>query len=266
MKGSSMEYKDFDLQREKAVQIKSKIKAITFDLWGTLVDESGHLSHKPPFKQQRQNYLRMKLAEHGHIFSRDNVTSAYTATRDYFEERWRKAQSFDAELGVKYMLQQLKTELPQDVLDDTILFFEEVVNQMTLPLFPGTADALAECSKKYRLGIISDTAWISGEVLRGQLNRHNVLRHFDALLFSNEVGVCKPHENIFQRALDELQVKPEECLHIGDLQFTDIKGAKNMGMYAAWIYRPEYLDNAAADYGPDLIVNNVAHLGELLGD
>jgi putative hydrolase of the HAD superfamily len=70
-------------------------------------------------------------------------------------------------------------------------------------------------------------------VLRGILEDHGVLDRFDHWSFSDEVGVYKPHPEIFEHALAGLGgVAPERAAHVGDLHRTDVAGAKAMGITA----------------------------------
>ncbi|MEA2477194.1 MAG: putative hydrolase of the superfamily, partial [Actinomycetota bacterium] len=48
-----------------------------------------------------------------------------------------------------------------------------------------------------------------------------------------EVGVPKPGNEIFAKALAGLGVRPPEAIHVGDLKRTDIAGAHDIGMHAA---------------------------------
>jgi FMN phosphatase YigB (HAD superfamily) len=83
-----------------------------------------------------------------------------------------------------------------------------------------------------RLGIISDTGFSPGRVLRGFLSRAGLLHRFDpaALTFSDEVGVPKPNPRIFWAALEALGVEPSQAVHVGDLRATDVAGARSVGM------------------------------------
>src|SRR5690606_40365814 len=54
--------------------------------------------------------------------------------------------------------------------------------------------------------------------------------YFDIYVFSDETGVAKPHPEAFRRAYEPLGCLPSEALHIGDIERTDILGAKSAGM------------------------------------
>jgi FMN phosphatase YigB (HAD superfamily) len=85
-----------------------------------------------------------------------------------------------------------------------------------------------------RLGVICNTGWVGGEVLRDLLAHYDLLDQFDALVFSNEFGVSKPHTSIFEHMLDELgSIPPAQALHVGDLEHSDVAGALAAGMHAA---------------------------------
>ena len=62
--------------------------------------------------------------------------------------------------------------------------------------------------------------------------KEDMLEYFSAFSFSDETGVAKPHAFAFRKVLEELNCSPDEALHIGDIERTDIKGAVNVGMRA----------------------------------
>lgn len=249
---------------ERLEHIRSQIRAITFDFWGTLIDDTDLPVGTPSFSRQKQQYFRQVVAAHGYNLTNAEVEAAYRRVYAHFDRLWEQGLGFGAQDGIRFLLAQLRIELPDEVVEDLIRFHEEVVNQTTLKTFPGVPEAVRDLSRRYRLGIISDTAWTPGRVLRQQLARHGLDVYFQTMIFSGEIGYCKPNPRLFQAAIQALDVQPPQCLHIGDLQATDVRGAKEFGCFAAWIYRPGYLDNSKLDYKPDLVVDSVADLVGLL--
>lgn len=64
-------------------------------------------------------------------------------------------------------------------------------------------------------------------------------QYLDFVLSSYQAGFEKPDKEIFQKAmkLSELEnLKPSECLHIGDTPVTDYFGARDAGWYALLIH------------------------------
>ena len=53
---------------------------------------------------------------------------------------------------------------------------------------------------------------------------------FDTAVFSYEGGYLKPEPEIYLEALQRMQVKPEQCVFIGDGGSDELKGAKELGI------------------------------------
>lgn len=62
-------------------------------------------------------------------------------------------------------------------------------------------------------------------------------KHFDALVFSCDVGVAKPDRKIYERLAGMLDVKPSQVLMIGDTRGDDVMGARKAGLQALHIDR-----------------------------
>ena len=60
---------------------------------------------------------------------------------------------------------------------------------------------------------------------------------FDAVVYSAEVGVEKPHPEIFARLLGRLGLPAARVLHVGDDRRADVEGALGAGLQAMWLDR-----------------------------
>jgi putative hydrolase of the HAD superfamily len=123
-------------------------------------------------------------------------------------------------------------EIGSNEEQNLVRFFETVLLEYPPVLIDGAAEAILHASQHSRVGLICDTGYSPGTTLRQILDKHQLLVHFHSFSFSNETGYLKPSAQCFQKILDDLQVAPDEAVHIGDLEFTDIKGAKEIGMKA----------------------------------
>jgi 2-haloalkanoic acid dehalogenase type II len=108
----------------------------------------------------------------------------------------------------------------------------------SLRLYPEVLALLPSLRLRYRLALISNGA---SDTQRESLRMLGIEQVFDAVAISGEVGVAKPDAAIFQIALRDLGVRPEQAWHIGDDALTDIAGAHAAGLTAVWLNRSESL-------------------------
>ena len=92
-------------------------------------------------------------------------------------------------------------------------------------LYNDTVDLLEYLkNKKYKLGIIANQ-----EVnLKKRLEAFGILKYFDLVIVSKEVGVSKPDKEIFDISLSKAKCKSQECIMIGDRLDNDILPANQV--------------------------------------
>lgn len=83
----------------------------------------------------------------------------------------------------------------------------------------------------YKLGVISNNFGNT----RGWCDEYNLSPMLDVIIDSTEFGVAKPDPKIFEAALSVLDVEPTEAIYVGDSYKADMVGAKNVGMWTAWM-------------------------------
>jgi putative hydrolase of the HAD superfamily len=101
-----------------------------------------------------------------------------------------------------------------------------------------------------RLGVVSN-AFDPGRLLHRDLEQMGIAERIDHAVFSSEVGKRKPHPEIFEHALQALEVSPEETLFVGDRLYEDVLGAAELGMttvQAIWFRADEHPDGGEPDY------------------
>jgi putative hydrolase of the HAD superfamily len=69
----------------------------------------------------------------------------------------------------------------------------------------------------------------------------------DVIVTSQEVGVTKPHRQIFDAAVAKSGFNPEEILYIGDQYKIDVLGSKNAGLSGVLLDRTGYYKNDGID-------------------
>ena len=112
--------------------------------------------------------------------------------------------------------------------------FLQAMAEVCTPL-PGAVSLLNALKGKAKLGIITNGFTDLQQIRLERTGLHN---HFDILVISEQVGVAKPHPQIFSHA-KELMGKPdpETVLMVGDNPIADIKGGKEAGFYTCWLNR-----------------------------
>ena len=101
-------------------------------------------------------------------------------------------------------------------------------------LFPHAVETLRWLKERgYLIGSVTNR-WFGGPPFRDELDHYGLSPYFDALSISCEVGYLKPHPLIFQHALKELGVAPEEAVMVGDSLRADVAGSKALNITAVW--------------------------------
>lgn len=198
-----------------------QIKAVTFDVGGTLIEPWPSVGHV---------YAEV-AARHGvKTFSPDQLNARFKAA-------WRARKNFEhsrsewAELVEEVFGGTGSTPSSKALFPD---LYERFAQPGAWHIFDDVIPALdALVSQGIRLAVISN--W--DERLRGLLRRLNLDRYFETFAISCEVGFSKPSRVIFRQAAFELDLRPDAILHIGDSFEMDIEGAKAAGFHALQIQR-----------------------------
>jgi putative hydrolase of the HAD superfamily len=114
-----------------------------------------------------------------------------------------------------------------------------------LKAYPGVADTLRELKRQgFKLGVVSDgfrlKAWM-------RLNEAGLDSYFDAVVTYDDTGKRKPAKEPFLLICDQLDVKPEECLMLGDWPERDVQGGRLAGMKTC-LAKYGQMQQAKADY------------------
>lgn len=235
------------------------IRAITIDFWNTTVDSSNGRARRA----ERNDALEAVYRAVDRPWNIDEANTAFAVAYEEFERCWHGEQrTLTAAECLNVMWRHLDLDVPSALHADTVRRIEDSILAGMPELLPGAAEALQRLAEDHRLALISDTAFSPGRVLRKILEHHDVERHFTALVFSDEVGVSKPHPRMFATALAAVGAAPAESVHIGDIERTDIAGAKEQGMRAI-LYRGDETGRYFHENGPEgSAADAVAHSWE----
>lgn len=147
------------------------------------------------------------------------------------------------------------------LLDVRRTAFVDVVNAE-----PGVSAILETLRGHFALGLLSN--YPDGGAIRASMEATGLAPHFDSVVVSGDVGLVKPHPDVFSRSLAELGTAPEETLFVGDNWLADVQGAKRAGMRVVHFTRwtpPEHFDRHPGDALPDATITGLEELLPLLG-
>jgi putative hydrolase of the HAD superfamily len=117
--------------------------------------------------------------------------------------------------------------------------------------------ALRECG--VLIGLITNNESVHQ---RDKIKRVGLDGLFDAVVISDEVGVAKPNEAIFQHACGLLDVTPAQALHVGDNLVADALGAHAAGLHGVWLDRHRTHDGRPLDVS---VIGDLSGVTGLLG-
>ncbi|MFX0184800.1 MAG: TIGR02253 family HAD-type hydrolase [Candidatus Hodarchaeota archaeon] len=201
------------------------IKAIAFDIDGTL------LNTKLLVERSRLNAIKAMIEAGLHI---SNVSEAYMKLLNIIQK-----------YGPNYnhhferFLEELSVEVNPKLVAAAIVAYHDTKRAYLKP----DPDVLPTLIKLKTFGI--KLAIISNGLSVKQwekLIRLGIHHFFDTVIISEEVGVEKPNQKIFQTALEKMRLKPNEMIYIGDNIETDIIGANSVGIISVKLDREDSRD------------------------
>jgi putative hydrolase of the HAD superfamily len=190
----------------------AELDAVTLDAYGTLVE----LADPVPA-------LDGSLRERGVERDPQEIGQAFAAEVEYYREHAHEGRDQEslARLRlecVQVFLGALDARLPPEE------FVEAFVDSIRVELLPGARESLRGLRRR-GLAIAVVSNWDIG------LRKH--LSHLELgellVITSAEAGAPKPEPAVFQLALEQLRVRPERSLHVGDSD-ADEQGARAAGL------------------------------------
>jgi putative hydrolase of the HAD superfamily len=105
---------------------------------------------------------------------------------------------------------------------------------------------LAGLAARYRMVLLSNTNALHFGMIREWYP--HLLRHFDALVLSYQVGAMKPHAAIFEAAVAAAGCAPEECFYTDDI-VPYVEAARKQGIDGVVFESRDQLEEALRTRG-----------------
>ncbi len=209
------------------------IRAIAFDLGNTLVDY-----------YQREEFSSVLV---GAIRNAHAALSGFTAVRLDEAQTFALTENTERDDGKVRPLQErfdrifgLADQLPAELRDRAARAFLQPIFDRARKYQDSDPTLRTLRRQGYKLAIVSNAPWGSpGHLWREELKRLDLADAIDFSFFCVDCGWRKPAPAVFDRVLQQLEVKAGECLFIGDEPLWDIEGARAAGMPAVLIDRAD---------------------------
>ena len=192
------------------------IKAVLFDLDNTLIDfmKMKHSATEAAIDAMIGSGVQLNKEEASKII--------YQLYDQYGIEHQQIFQEF---------LIRTQKKVDHKILAAGIVAYRKARTVLAEP-YQGVMSTLLKLKQKgLKLAIVSDAPILQAWT---RLTEMKIQDFFDAVVTFDDTGERKPSATPFKKALEQLAVKPEEVLHVGDWPERDIAGAKALGIKTAF--------------------------------
>ena len=204
-------------------------KIISFDIWDTIIKRK---CHPEEIKLHTANYIMLKYENE----LKEKYKDIYEILklRDEIEAnicQENKKAGNDDECRIIDVFKKLQQEIFKEKIEDISeeLLREEIekekraiyINPEILPIFEKYKDLKMYC--------ISDF-YMSADNLKELLDHLQIPVKIEKIYSSADYLLNKRTGNLYKKAEEEIGVKPEDHIHVGDNQYSDIDMAKSLGI------------------------------------
>jgi HAD superfamily hydrolase (TIGR01509 family) len=205
-------------KHETGVRMSKEIKALIFDCDGVIIDteRDGHrVAFNKAFKAKGLD-VEWDIPLYGELLE---VAGGKERMKHYFQEAGWPKNLGDKDTFIKE-LHKLKTE-----------FFMQIIELGELPLRPGVARLVDEAiENNIILAVCSTSNERAVNLVVETMLGNERKKHFKTILAGDVVSKKKPNPEIYNLVLEELGLKPTECVVIED-SLNGQLAAKAAGMY-----------------------------------
>jgi len=232
------------------------IKAVIFDLYGTLVniktDEHDQELYRQLSKFLAYNrvYVEPDYLYHSYM---DKVKSHLVKSRELYPDV--DVIRIFSEIIHQHGVGKMEARLPLY----TARLFRALSRKYFQP-FPGVYLLLERLKERYALALVSDAQRCYTEP---EIESLNLGWFFEHIFMSSDHGFRKPDPKYFNMALKALGVKPSEAVYVGDNPYRDLLGARKTGMKMVLVRSTE---KEYEGHTPDAYLEDIAGLEGVLDE
>lgn len=181
-------------------------KGVLFDFWGTLVDNG--LRPSPVRRTKKILNLKMPFQDYIERFERSFMTQDFDDLHEAFHS----------------VCEEFELDASDRVIDRCVEMWGK--NDELAEPYDDTDPILDMIAPDHKLGLVSN----SPPTIRTVIDRFDLRQFFDTIVLSCDVGLLKTDPEMFEIALDDLDLETDDVIMVGDSLHTDVKGAKAAGI------------------------------------
>ena len=208
-----------------------KIKAVLFDLYGTLVG----------FEPSRVVIQSQVVKKYDLFLTEAGVSKGYFLADKFMAEQnaVNPIRSMSIVEKEEFFARYEQLVLSGDGLEVELSLCKKIFKELqnipySMVLYEDVIPTLNSLRKlNLKLGLISNMDKSGSEIL----DEFNLSSYMDVCITSKEAKVEKPDSKIFNMALSKLDIDATNSIYIGDQILSDIEGAKNSKMLPILIDR-----------------------------
>lgn len=183
------------------------VKAIIFDLWGTIVEQGVHPS---PSKQVKR-FLR--------------VDSSFPEFVSTFESSFMTSEFESLKAGFEQVVKDFGVRIPDFVYDKMIGMWNK--NAILSEMYEDVRSSIEDLRKDYKVFLLSNIDKFSYDQVNTKFDIESL---FDATYPSFKTGLLKSDKKSFEKIMKDNKLKSDDVLMVGDCLSSDIATAENAGV------------------------------------
>ncbi|MBI5975116.1 HAD family hydrolase [Staphylococcus canis] len=199
----------------------TQIKAIIFDLEGTLLDR----------QKSREKFIEEQYERFHDYLVRVQATDFKKKFIDLDDDEDHDKPDVYKEIIKQFNIDRLSWK-------DLFYDFEMHFYRYVFPFYDTNYTLKLLNKAGYKIGVIANG---KTKIKQYRIYALGIEHYVNHISTSETVGFRKPHPRIYEDILEKLDVKPEEVIYVGDDPLNDVAPARAMGMVSVW-YRHDNQD------------------------
>jgi 2-haloacid dehalogenase len=233
---------------ESILEEINKKKFMTFDCYGTLIDwETGIL-----------NTIQPILNNHGVNISNENILKLYSE----FESKAEQHEFVNYKSVLTKVMKMFLSKFKIDVHENENKLIQAIKQ---FEPFPDAIESLKKIKEKFTIGVISN---VDNDLFEFSANKLKIKIPY--VITSEDVSSYKPSENNFIKALEIMDAKAEDTVHVAQSVYHDILPASKLGITTVLVLRSKMNKGFGATpdlhSNPDLIISDLEEFIKIISN